>query len=535
MASGNVTGVNSLLNAGLDQSATQDLLSTTSVKGSDLLNFNDIMTSATRATSTNTSNNTYESVYSLQSAKSSETVVVDSKFNDDSSRTISVNASETDDAVNNNVKTAVEKDDQAIIEEVAVVFNVSEEEVQEAMAALGMDVIDLFNPQALTQLGVSLSGITDQAELLTSSDLYANISQLLEFLEDYKVDLSESLGISSTQLDTAIENLSAGLNAEIILANMPEMMNEAGEYMTVDDPETTARVEIDVNNESAVDVGNLETGMANIEAEGTTDFTQMSENVIQAEAGTEAISSMSEAKTGEESLNQNQNQGGNGENKNTPEVTVTSTKPNEEVLTTRVTDDGETQPLFEQLVDGVRQNTNIENPIVQNPNQVLQSYQSVDPADIMRQVTQAIRLDFTADTTTMEMQLHPQSLGNITVMLTQDKDGNMAAQLQTQSESVKEALESQITQLIRQFDERGVKVTEIRISVETQAFDQNLEQGRDRNAEEAYERGGRIGASRGINLNEIDLEEMNEMGLSREEILNAEMMAANGNTVDYKA
>ncbi len=148
--------------------------------------------------------------------------------------------------------------------------------------------------------------------------------------------------------------------------------------------------------------------------------------------------------------------------------------------------------------------------------------------NIMRQIMDYMKVQLKEDTSSLEMQLHPASLGTVQVQIA-SRGGAVTANFITQNEAVKTALESQMPQLIERFGEQGVKVEAIEVTVQSHAFERNLEQGgsRDRQNEEP----ARKGRVRRINLNDtVSMESMEE-----EDALAADMMAANGNTVDYTA
>ena len=148
--------------------------------------------------------------------------------------------------------------------------------------------------------------------------------------------------------------------------------------------------------------------------------------------------------------------------------------------------------------------------------------------NIMRQIMDYMKVQLKEDTSSLEMQLHPASLGTVQVQIA-SRGGAVTANFITQNEAVKTALESQMPQLIERFGEQGVKVEAIEVTVQSHAFERNLEQGgnRDRQNEEP----ARKGRVRRINLNDtVSMESMEE-----EDALAADMMAVSGNTVDYTA
>ena len=154
------------------------------------------------------------------------------------------------------------------------------------------------------------------------------------------------------------------------------------------------------------------------------------------------------------------------------------------------------------------------------------AYQMPDTESVMQQILDYMKIQMEPDMTHLEMQLHPESLGTLQIHLAA-REGVVTAQFIAQDEAVKTALESQMIRLVESFQEQGIKVDAVEVTVQTHEFEQNLNQGRN-NEQETDGNKQRI---RRLNLDSpMDLEE-----LTQEEQLTAEMMAANGNTVDYTA
>lgn len=152
---------------------------------------------------------------------------------------------------------------------------------------------------------------------------------------------------------------------------------------------------------------------------------------------------------------------------------------------------------------------------------------NTDTQDIMRQIMDYMRIQVKSDMSDLEMQLHPQSLGTLQIHVA-SKGGVVTANFITQNEAVKAALESQMVQLQQNFEEQGIKVNAIEVTVQTHTFERNLDQGRGNNQNQEPAKRNRI---RRINLNDsLTMEEMEQ-----EDALAADMMAAGGGTVDYTA
>lgn len=146
--------------------------------------------------------------------------------------------------------------------------------------------------------------------------------------------------------------------------------------------------------------------------------------------------------------------------------------------------------------------------------------------EIMDQILDYMKLNLQTDSTSLEMQLHPASLGTLQVQIA-SKGGVVTANFITQNEAVKVALESQMLQLREQFEEQGVKVEAIEVTVQTHEFEQNLEQGRGRSQKEpgSRRRTRRLGAG---SILAADVSEAQEN-------LADDMMAAGGSTVSFTA
>ncbi|MCR5251196.1 MAG: flagellar hook-length control protein FliK [Lachnospiraceae bacterium] len=154
-----------------------------------------------------------------------------------------------------------------------------------------------------------------------------------------------------------------------------------------------------------------------------------------------------------------------------------------------------------------------------------------DPRQILEQVADRIKTQVGPDMSSLEMVLHPASLGNVALNLV-SRDGSVTAQLTAQSEAVKEALESQLVVLRQNLEQAGVKVTAVEVTVGSHAFEQNLEQGNDGQSDaEAKEQERLRRATRKIDLGLAG----DEPEVDEADAVTVEMMQADGNRMDYKA
>lgn len=158
-----------------------------------------------------------------------------------------------------------------------------------------------------------------------------------------------------------------------------------------------------------------------------------------------------------------------------------------------------------------------------------EGYFSTETQMIMNQIMDFMKVNVGDEITQLEMQLHPENLGSLQIHIA-SKDGVITAHFTTENEVVKEALEGQMVQLKETFKEQGVRVEVIEVSVQTNGFAKNLEQGRGGQPSQSNDSRPQMKVRR---LNLRDIEEIPEEELTEEDKLASEMMAQNGNTVDY--
>lgn len=149
-----------------------------------------------------------------------------------------------------------------------------------------------------------------------------------------------------------------------------------------------------------------------------------------------------------------------------------------------------------------------------------------DSQQIMNQILDYMKVSVRPENTVLNMQLHPESLGTLHIQISA-REGVMTAHITATSEAVKTVLENQIAVLRDNFVQQDIKVEAIEVTVETHQFERNLEQGRQRGEEEQ----GRKPRRRMLDVSGLESDEE----LTESDQILAEMMAANGNSVDYLA
>lgn len=361
-----------------------------------------------------------------------------------------------------------------MMQEIADTFGISVEELQSIMQEIGMEPTSVLDQGRLGELLLKVAGAEDPYALLTDSELYDNYQELLGKLETVLQETGEELDMEPEQLQEALEDLSETLRSqeEIPVDTQEKIPVE----VLVENPEKTQPQEIETvqeQPEEAIDAG-LQTAAQPEKVSGP------------------AKEPQTEAEGGKHREHSDKNDHGS-----------------------LFAQDARTQ--FQPQYSTQVQQTG-----------VTSEAWSTDTQDIMRQIMDFMKIQVKADTSNLEMQLHPESLGTLQIHLA-SKGGVVTANFIAQNEAVKAALETQMVQLKENFEQQGVKVEAIEVTVQSHAFERNLDQGRGQNS--TQDQSSRRTRTRRIDLNDAPAVE----DLEEEEALAAEMMAASGSQVDYTA
>ncbi len=158
------------------------------------------------------------------------------------------------------------------------------------------------------------------------------------------------------------------------------------------------------------------------------------------------------------------------------------------------------------------------------------TYSQATTESIMNQIEDVIKVIQKENLTEMELQLHPASLGTVKVALAA-REGVITATFTAENEAVRAALETQMVTLKQSFEEQGIKVEAVEVTVASHAFERNLDGEGNGNANDETAPDKKKGARR-ITLSDLTDEAVEEE-LNDEDRIVAEMMKQNGNTVDY--
>lgn len=289
-------------------------------------------------------------------------------------------------------------------------LNISDEQLEDAMSVLGLTAMDLFQPDNIANLVMSISGVQDAMGILTDAQLSQSFQDIMSAVEQTVDELTADTGMSAQELKEFFENYSKDTTVEDNNDGVKEALAE-----TVDSN----------NNEENIPSANEQT-MDNI--------TQAVEKKIQVAEDNKSSDNL-----------MGQNHSDKTQQSNT---TVTDISAN---LIQNI------QSSFEKVMS-------------------TSSTNSVNGADIVKQIINSVKVSGNTSIQSMEIQLNPEHLGKVNLTVT-SKNGVITAQIVAQNEEVKKAIESQIATLKENFESQGIKIEAVEVTVQSHAFEsgQNLQ------------------------------------------------------------
>ena len=478
------TGLNNLSNIGKSEQSTKEISFADTFMKTNEVNLNKDVTSDVSKT---------------------KTVVATNAGSNKNIKTAEASGQETESLDEEKIKDLAEEISEItnqIVDKIKSEFEVTDEEIEEAMEVLGLTIADLTKPAELRNLLMELTGTSDSIELLTNVELYDSVKEVTDFASNLFTEVAKDFSLSTEQLTEMIntESFEEALNEVDVSVTSNEAETEA-------DAEVVSEVTVDKTTEQALAFENSDKANANETKPVESNNSNESEEVpIDTEKKAPDKIEKPESFTQSSLMN---DEAMNVRSENRKSFNFDSSKNQEFTF-------NQTQAVTNQTVNTV-------GDIVET----VTSYTTgADTDNIMRQVTDYVKVHISEDVTKMEIELHPASLGTVNMQIN-SQNGQITAHLTVQNELVKSVLETQMIKLQETFDEQGTKVSAIEVTV----AEYSLNSQSDNNYSE--ERNGRNYGSKkkGINLNEIgSLDELDE-----EEQLEAKVMEMNGSSVNYTA
>jgi len=412
-------------------------------------------------------------------------------------------------------ETAVSKFDDEVRAELKKKLGVSDEEIDAALEALGLQMQDLMQPQNLTMFVSELTGNTDSMSIL----LDENITSLITGINDFVQELTSETGLSISEMQMlSQENIEMadleGVHVDMTQGSTQMELEELPEELPeeLQDKISNFSTEVDTAEESGMHSG-VKTVEADVKERESTVYTaEDAKGMVQTEITSESDISG--------------NQGGFHQN--------SQEDAQKEGMLQQTAQDS--VPMAETNVNST---TTFSQTVVQAEVTTSTSYTSqIDVQRMMTDIVEQAKVTLTEEVKTMEMVLNPEHLGKL-FMEVSNKDGQINARIYTENEAVKNALENQLVTLKENMNQQGLKIDAVEVSVATHEFEKNLEENASdqerRDAENAMQQEQEKQSNRGVG--NIDLNQMDQLQglMTEEEQLVAKIMRENGNTVNYMA
>ena len=351
---------------------------------------------------------------------------------------------------------------------VCAVLDVTDEELERMLAESGMGLMDLLSQNNLADFISQALADGDTLKLLTDSNISETFTQLSDNLQNLLADCADELGVSTDEVIKYTQLISTEDN------DAPVDFKTAYDKLT---PAFEAAEEPAVVNEKV-----------------------NTENVEAAD-----------------------NSNANAEIKLEDKITVET----DESSSHSETSGNENKSLSSQFLESLIGNVDNALGTGAASESNFAGY-SVKGEDIVRQLVDAIKVNVNGAFSEMELQLQPENLGKLNLVIS-SRDGIITAQLMAENDDVKNAIENQLVMLKDNFEQQGLKVDAVEVTVQSHGFEtgKNLE-GRNENPQDD----GGHKSPRQLTLEEINAI-IGDDEATEEDVLAAEMLRATGGNVDY--
>lgn len=314
------------------------------------------------------------------------------------------------------------------------------------------------------------AGSNNKAQSVNGADKNELNDKVNEAVQDVKDTIKDELDVSDEDIAKAMEVLGMTATDLLSVVKVTELVGEltgtdAITLITDDDMLSRLTSVLDVVNAAQQDIADMSgvnvedvsdvIATANTEADVNKDVTDNVVSNNQPAAIEESLSDMLAKKITTDGSAKQQNNAGE-QNHNTETYGSVA--------------DNMIQSMSDSFVDIITEDT---------------AY--VSEADIVNQVIDQIKLTSGKELTSIEVMLNPERLGSVHVTVSA-KNGILTAQIAAQNEQVKTALENQMTTLRENFENQGIKVDAVEITVMTHQFEAGQNFGQNESERKQSER-----------------------------------------------
>lgn len=375
-------------------------------------------------------------------------------------------------------------------------LGIDDDMIDTALQAMGVILTDLFQPEVLQQFVLLVAGGEESTDFLINEDLMQNFTNLLQALEDFQAENQETLLPLMEKLETPVL-LDDYLQQEGFTAEKLGISEDASpdEFHVV-----MESVQAGVSEEELQRIGGKSGSVSDVRQSslsGSEESEEVWKDVV--------VLQNADEESGEDSVGQNSS-----------DLLFSQERELSEEKTIPT-------PLFTEQF-----NTLQEDGITFIKPQWNGTQRMQQMVDIVNQVSEHIRSAVSADTTSVEIQLNPESLGKVFFSVV-SKGGVMTASFQVQTEEAKNALESQILILRDNLEAKNLKVESVEVQVSDFSFDQSNQAERQSQEEMAKQ------SRRKFRYDTEEAEETEKNAEVTAEQVRRQVMRDNGGSIDFTA
>lgn len=459
---------------------------------------------------------------------------------------------------------------QQVMEVIQSATGCSDGELINAMDNIGAQPSDLLSLETIKNIVLELNGLSSPQELLTSQEAYNQFADVIGQVQPLTEDFMAEYGFTPEQFEDMPEIVKQFLPQEI---EMPDMTQE-GNTSDVAKLQQDKMPESNISDKVQQDKMPIAETKSNIEyienvpdeevvvKHEKTENTEIIENSVNVpkqdaqpvskEITEEVIVESDDYKNQQkDTVNPQKEYVVNDKTADTAENDITLQKTQSEPeMNQNSNNSGE-----KQQDAGIKQNdagkevevhtsdkknvnimdfTEISNNLFEHIKESVSEVHTTETSQvsfatrIFNQVMEGIKVLSGEDMSSMEMQLQPENLGKLNIQVI-SKNGIITAQIITQNEAVKQAIESQMFVLKDNMNNHDIAIEDVEVTVSSHAFEQGMDNGSHENSENKQKKRKFV--------SEDDLQSVNAADIKaiKEEILEEAMKEQNGSTVSYTA
>lgn len=390
---------------------------------------------------------------------------------------------------------------QEIRNAVKTALGVDEETMETVLAEMGIMPIELLQPENLQQFILLVDGGEEITDFLMNEEMVGDFNLVSEVLQ--ALDMTEITDTSMTEILQQMTKLS-----EEIPANMVSLSEEALAETLSQNSELTS-------SQETADVLQEEPKVVVVQQDNPDRMirqTAPEESQVPVDDQGQMVTPVSLSDSTSQNASQNMNDSdASSQQESQLSEQFTSVRP-------------EPEPEFIAVGNHIQQQM-----VTDSVSEIAAPQPTPQMVQIVEQIVEQIRIHAQADTTTMEMQLNPESLGKVLLTIS-NRAGMMTANFTVQTEEARMAVESQMYTLRENLEQKELKVDAVEVTVSNFEFTQSGGNGGD---QKDLNQGD--GRSRRFRMEEQE-EDGEEISQEAEaERVRRNVMRDNGGSVDFIA